>query len=330
MKQYLLTILSGCLLFNLYVSAQDPHFSQYYANPIYLNPAFTGSERCPRIISNNRSQWPGIVGQYITSSVSYDQHIKPLQGGIGILVMNDRAGEATINTTNASLTYAYGLNVSRAFSIRAGFQGTVTQKLLDVNKLVFADQLDALLGQINGPSAESGISQSVLYYDFSAGLLGYSRNFYGGVAAHHLTQPNESLLEGSTSILPMKITVHAGGIIPLQKLSERSTSLSPNLLFYKQGDFTQLNIGLYALSRPVTYGVWYRTSVTFGDYAKRDAIIALIGIKQPKYSIGFSYDFTISDIGMNSGGAFELSGSYIFPCKAEKAKKYRAVECPKF
>ena len=28
--------------------AQDPEFTQYFANPLYLNPAFAGSARCPR------------------------------------------------------------------------------------------------------------------------------------------------------------------------------------------------------------------------------------------------------------------------------------------
>lgn len=316
--------------FSLQLHAQDPHFSQYYANAIYLNPAFAGAERCPRLISNYRNQWPGIPGKFSTSSLSYDQHINFLQGGIGLQVLNDMAGDASITTTSVNLMYAYVLNVNRFFSIRTGIQAGFTQKLLDVNKLVFADQLNALKGNLGLPSAETGISQSVTFSDFSAGMLGYSKNVYGGFALHHLTQPNESLIEGSTSNLPMKITVHAGGIIPLRQNSERTTSLSPNLLFHKQGDFTQVNVGLYALTRPLTYGLWYRTSVTPDKLEKRDAIIALVGIKQPKYSIGFSYDFTISDIGMSSGGSLEFSGAYIFPCKTERPKRYKAVECPQF
>jgi type IX secretion system PorP/SprF family membrane protein len=330
MKHFLLYISGVVLFFFQPLQAQDPHFSQYYANPLYLNPAFAGAERCPRLISNYRNQWPSISGQFSTSSISYDQHISFLQGGIGLQIVNDMAGEATFNTTSISLMYAYVFNVNRAFSIRTGLQAGLTQKLLNVSKLIFADQLNALQGQISPVSAETGINQSITYSDFSAGILGYSKNFYGGVAVNHLTQPNESIIEGGTSLLPMKITAHAGGIIPLNGYSERSISLSPNVLFHKQGNFTQLNVGLYALSRPITYGLWYRTSVTFDDKEKRDAIIALVGIKQPKYSIGFSYDFTLSDIGMGSGGSLEFSGSYIFPCKAQKAKKYRAMECPQF
>src|SRR6185295_17434324 len=54
--------------------AQDPEFTQFYANPLYLNPAFAGTARCPRICLNYRNQWPGISGTYVTYSASYDQH----------------------------------------------------------------------------------------------------------------------------------------------------------------------------------------------------------------------------------------------------------------
>ena len=38
--------------------AQDATFSQFYANPTYLNPALAGSGICPRVSLNYRNQWP--------------------------------------------------------------------------------------------------------------------------------------------------------------------------------------------------------------------------------------------------------------------------------
>ena len=72
---------------------QDPHFSQYYANPLYLNPAMAGTQVCPRLIFNYRNQWPSISGTYVTYNASYDQHIDAISGGLGVLVNVDRAGE---------------------------------------------------------------------------------------------------------------------------------------------------------------------------------------------------------------------------------------------
>ena len=51
--------------------AQDPEFTQYYANPLFLNPAFAGSDRCPRMVMSYRNQWPAMSGNYVTQAVSY-------------------------------------------------------------------------------------------------------------------------------------------------------------------------------------------------------------------------------------------------------------------
>src|SRR3954467_1285541 len=79
--------------------AQDPEFTQFYANPLYLNPAFAGVVRCPRFIMNYRNQWPGISGTYVSEHASYDQHIDAMSGGIGLMVMNDVAGAGGILKT---------------------------------------------------------------------------------------------------------------------------------------------------------------------------------------------------------------------------------------
>ena len=108
--------------------AQDPHFSQFYANSLYLNPALAGSVVCPRLNLNYRNQWPAISGTFITYSASYDQHIDVLNGGIGVLVYSDRQGAGTLSTTNFSGIYSYRLEVSRNFSLKAGYKQHISKK----------------------------------------------------------------------------------------------------------------------------------------------------------------------------------------------------------
>ena len=49
MKKRIAVILTVVLAFaGLRATAQDAMFSQYYANPLYLNPAFAGTNVCPR------------------------------------------------------------------------------------------------------------------------------------------------------------------------------------------------------------------------------------------------------------------------------------------
>ena len=97
--------------------AQDPIFTQFYANPLYLNPALAGASMCPRVNLNYRNEWPGIDGTtYATYSASYDQHIEALSGGLGLLITHDNAGQGTLSTTNVSGMYSFLLPVSRKFS----------------------------------------------------------------------------------------------------------------------------------------------------------------------------------------------------------------------
>ena len=60
-------------------SAQDYTYSQFYANPLYLNPAMAGSEYCPRLILNYRNQWPSLPEAFVSYSASFDRYSEFLQ-----------------------------------------------------------------------------------------------------------------------------------------------------------------------------------------------------------------------------------------------------------
>jgi type IX secretion system PorP/SprF family membrane protein len=317
------------------VSAQDPLFTQFYANPIYINPAFAGSVRCPRINMNYRNQWPGLAKTYITYSASYDQHVDLLNGGVALNILNDKAGEGTISTTNIAGVYAYQLNISRDFSVRFGLQATYVQKKLDWDKLTFGDMIDPRYGYIYA-TQETRPSESRSFADFSAGILAYSSSFYGGIAVHHLTQPDEAFIVQGTSELPMKITAHAGAMIPLgntgsYKFSsnrDNGTFLSPNAIFQQQAGFNYLNLGAYILHSPVVGGLWFRCNLTDGFSA--ESAIALIGFQRGVFKFGYSYDITISKLTNNTtAGSHEISFGMQFECRPKK-KRFRTISCPAF
>ncbi|MBS1634783.1 MAG: type IX secretion system membrane protein PorP/SprF [Bacteroidetes bacterium] len=297
------------------LSAQDPQFTQFYANPLYLNPAFAGTARCPRICMNYRNQWPNLSGTFVTYSASYDQHIDAISGGLGILVTQDDAGRGTLKTTSASLIYSYHLAVTREFSIKAGLQAGFFQKALDRSKLNFGDMIDPRRGFVWNTN-EVIPSQNKSNLDFSAGLLGYSKRYFIGFAANHITQPDEGLL--GPSKLPIKFTGHAGAIIPLEKGGE--TYISPNVLFQQQQNFSQLNLGVYFVKNNFVGGLWYRN---------QDAFIVLLGVQTDHFKVGYSYDVTISKLASNTAGSHEISLQIQFECRPKK-KKYRTISCPSF
>ena len=318
--RYTLTIFTIVISINE-TQAQDPEFTQFYANPIYLNPAFAGTHICPRVNMNYRNQWPGISGTFVTYSASFDQHSESLHGGLGLLVVNDQAANS-LKSTRVSGMYSYQIKVTRKFSVRMGMEATFWQKTLDWNKLTFGDMIDPRRGFVyqTGDIPRGGSRGGL---DFSAGILGFSEVFYFGFAAHHLTQPAESLIK-ENSPLPMKLTAHAGAMIPLagaaSKYVEDDAMISPNILYRRQEKFQQLNMGIYVKKGPLVGGVWYRN---------KDAFIALIGLQSDIVKIGYSYDVTISKLANATAGSHEISFQMNFNCRP-KRKTFRTISCPSF
>src|SRR5690606_36357151 len=106
--------------FMIEASAQDPEFTQFYATPIYTNPAFAGTGACDgggRAVLNYRNQWPSLPGTFVTKAASWDQHFDNIGGGIGLLVLDDRAGEGLLTNTYVSAIYSYQLAVNKKFSM---------------------------------------------------------------------------------------------------------------------------------------------------------------------------------------------------------------------
>src|ERR1017187_7892961 len=130
------------------VSAQDPHFSQFFSSPLTLNPAFTGKfDGVLRIAGNYRNQWPSINNAYTTGTISVDFPILRNKlpemdtWGIGILGLTDQAAAGILTTNYLGLSTAYhkALDENGYQQISAGFMATFGQKKLDVSKLVFED-----------------------------------------------------------------------------------------------------------------------------------------------------------------------------------------------
>lgn len=306
--------------------AQDAHFSQFYANPLYLNPAFAGASRCPRVNLNYRNQYP-IMGVYQTYSASYDQYVEGMRGGIGGIIMQDEAGDGTLSTTEASMIYSYHLQMSRKFTLLAGFQGTYRQTSLDWQSLTFPDQIDPFRGFVRETAEVAPDNNNVGVFDVSAGLIGYTERFYIGFAAHHLTQPDVSFFVEDR--LPTKFTAHTGLTIPLgsQRLhGENRSYLIPNIVYQVQGPFDQLTMSTSFTRSSISGGLGFRSSSV-----NPDAVVVLLGYSPTDgpLSVGYSYDITISSVANSLGGAHEISLSYQFPCRKRK-RKTEAITCPQF
>ena len=319
------------LFMTLGIRAQDAHFSQFYANPLYLNPAFAGAKVCPRVVTNYRNQWPSIPGSYVTYSASFDMHFDALGGGLGVMVTSDRAGQGVLTEQTVSLIYSVRIRLSREWFMKAGLQASFFQKHLDWDKLTFGDQINSKWGfsNVTLETRPSNGEYNLMDVDFSGGLVVYNKNFFGGIALHHLV-PVDVAFEGE-SYLPMKITGHMGYTFGLNGNKRRKLgdpTISPNFVYMNQGPFHQFNYGAYFKKAPMIFGLWYRHFMDNAGFSS-DAIIIQAGFEYDKFKFGYSYDITISDMGTASGGAHEVSFALDFNCPV-KRRRMHEINCPSF
>lgn len=262
------------------VQAQDPMFSQFYANPLFLNPAMAGTNVCPRLAFNFRDQWPSMPGTFMTYAASYDEHFDKIYGGIGVQFWGDRAGEGGIlNTYNASAMYSFKVKVSKKFNMRFALQAAFQNKSLDWSKLTFGDMIDPRYGFVY--STNENIANYINHIntlDFSFGFLGYTPHVYFGFAAKHIATLSLSGKTTPYSFLSgnadgnfydmLKLTAHVGASFDLKRKSKKETSfgdisISPNFIYEHQLGFNYFSEGLYMKFYPFTVGVWCRHGLTY-------------------------------------------------------------------
>jgi type IX secretion system PorP/SprF family membrane protein len=313
---------------------QDPQFSQFYSNYLYLAPSFAGLTDKNRISMNYRNQWPEIKNSYQTYSVSFDKFIEKFSSGLGILAYQDIAGTGKMRTTSLGLQYSFDFRITETWHARPGLHFNYTERGIDFNRLLWGDQISP--DGISSSSSEHRTIEQVGDIDFSTSLLSYSDRFWLGGAVDHLLRPNQSLYlyegnEKNQGTVPLKFSVFGGVkfMRPEKLLRPIPTSIQLAFLYKQQAQYRQLDLGVYWYHNPLVAGIWYRGIPMYKEVFNRDAVTLLIGVKLSDLNIGYSYDFTISKLVTNTGGAHEISVSYVFKTMPVK-HKIRMVPCPEF
>lgn len=335
MKSLILFLFS--LLCSIHLYAQDPQYSQFYANALYLSPAFAGSEQNTRVFFGSRYQWPGLDASFISNTVSADHYFEKYKSGVGLIVNSDIATAAKLNSTEAGIMYAYHADISKKLAFRPAIQLSYVSRSIDFSRLTFGAQYNDN-GFVGGNTMEKNNGNTVSYADISAGGLFYSKKFWIGFSADHLNQPDQSFMQGE-SPLPTKTSIFGGykfSFTPDWKRRyinpDEEKSITPVFLYKAQGKSDQLDIGLYGRYNTLVLGFWYRglpVKVYKPERTNNDALVFMVGIIHNQFNIGYSYDLTISKLTPRSGGSHEITITYSIKHPKRKIIQ-KKLACPKF
>lgn len=331
-NNYSVTLFILSNLFSVFSSAQDIHFSEFYASPLLVNPAKTGFITGDyRLTAIYRSQWGSVTVPYRTAALSADMSMTTDKNkkniiGAGIVFYNDKAGDAQLSNTAASLLVAYHKSIDNFQQqyLSTGISASYTSTVIDYTGMSWGEQYKG------GNLTETLSSHSDSYGDISAGveynfLYSKNQNFNTGFAVYHLNQPVNTFFSDATSSIQRKYVLNAGVSIPMQA----RFTVFPKIYFANQVPYQEIIFGSFfhyhlSSSSQDNYGVY------FGGFARwNDALFFATRFDLNNLSMSFSYDVNFSRLAeaSHSLGGPEVSLLYTGNLFNTYHKK---VYCPRF
>lgn len=330
-------LLTACLMVAaIFQSAAqtDPHFTQNYTYPMYINPALTGqSDGDYRVSSVYRSQWGGVGNPYRTAGISFDARTKD-NLALGINLMNQSAGDGGFNYFNTYASIAYtGVKFGKDETHRIVFamQAGIINRRVDQTKFKWGEQWNPITGYSgSNPTSETFAATSATTLDMGTGVVYYDgtpnkkANLFAGLSFFHINKPSDPIISnGNTELntIPMRYAVHGGVSLNIAE----GMSFVPHFLYNQQGNARETMLGAY-----LQKNVNEETDIMIGAYYRyKDAVAPFLGVDYKKFLIGLSYDVNASKLGSytRNANSFELSFTYIMR-KGSKSL-FDFIHCPR-
>ncbi len=326
------------ILFGLNIGlAQDPHFSQFDANPFYINPALTGERlsdykgvQFNASYRDQMSKYTKSPGSFKNVAVGADEPLSS-KFSLGQFFYNDKSATGSFNTTGFMVTGAYKLIDQEADAagnqnLSVGLQMGAYNKSINPEQFTYdaqystnsADGFDRSI-----PSGETFARQS--YYNFNLNFGIYYRatsknkknSVFGGLALYNITQPGRSFF-GGYSALPLRFNLHAGAMCVLTK----QLSLMPQVLYMNQVKASEINLGILMFYK--IEGTLYEP--IFGlSIRNKDAVIFQLGLKYQSITFRASYDIITNPTKVYGNRGLEFSLVYTLKKKEAASKKKTAT-----
>jgi type IX secretion system PorP/SprF family membrane protein len=313
----------------------DPHFTQYYIYPLYVNPAMTGgSDGDYRVSGIFRNQWGTITNPYRTVGASFDKRTdKNIAWGVNLL--NQSAGDGGFNYLNAYGSAAYtGVKFGKNDNHRIvlALQAGIINRRIDKTKFKTGEQWNPITGyNASLATGEEGLlaSQSTIL-DIGAGALYFDgspdkkANVFAGASIFHINRPKDAFISSGRvdlEAIPLRYVLHGGVSYNLSN----KTRIVPNAIYMAQGTAQEIVLGTY-----VQLNVNPETDVMVGGYYRiEDAFAPFVGVDWKDFIFGVSYDVNASKLGAwnRNVNAFELSLTYRKKKPGQNVFEY--IRCPR-
>jgi type IX secretion system PorP/SprF family membrane protein len=263
--------------------------SQYMFNEISFNPGAAGTKDYVVIHSNARLQWLGFEGAPSSQNISAHGYLGK-NFGIGGSLFNEVTGPSRKTGFNIMGAYQLQLSSDRSHMLGMGMGLTVTQHLIDANRLTtYLPEDPAIMKGFNNkmvPDANVGF-----FYT-------YKDKGFAGLSVRNIMQTSRDIFDYDITVVnPMVRNYYAYGGYDFT-LPKKWTLMPTAMVRMIDALAVQFDVSLIA---NYNKKIWFGTS-----YRYKDAIVALAGMQFGAFKFGYSYDFTLSEIKNYSNGSHEL------------------------
>ncbi|MFM1912735.1 MAG: hypothetical protein RIR51_573 [Bacteroidota bacterium] len=315
-------VLFGILNLNYFGLAQTPAITQLFSTPNYLSPAFAGIYQKNDINILYRNQWPNSPINYEFNSININLPIEIYQSGLNLNLFSDRQANF-IETINLGGQYSYQLNLNKFTKLSSGIGINARYLNFNTNSLLSPSQITNIANNtgifVSDPISLQ--SQTIKYVNLSIGVLLLNPNFWFGISAQNLGNPNLKISNNNSNLNKKQYSLQTG----IKKTLNINTNLTPFINYFYWGNNHRYQIGSYLETNPLVFGTWLNNT---------DFITSFIGYKSENYSIGYSYDLNLNSIKGYAGG-HEIMLTIRFKSKnliinTDKIQNKRAIACPQF
>jgi len=295
MKRRLITTIIGGLLTLGAYAQQDAAFTQYFFNPLYINPGYAGSRDALSGTLVYRDQWHDLPGSPVTESFSLHSPIPHTGVGLGLSLYNDKEGPLV--TQGIQLTYAYHIRITQKTKLAIGISGSLN------NLRVKWDEID-IDNQSDPSFADNGSS---LVPDANFGLYLYRTRFYAGASVMHLLQSDFNLQSatGDAARYFRQYNLFAGVVIKVSK----AVNFKPSMLI-KGTSAAPVNYeldGAFIFYNKLFIGAGFRSSQRIGIPGMDNVLVGILEYEIADHiRLGYSYDAFLSREGDYNSGTHEI------------------------
>ena len=321
MKRLILILLLAAAGAQFLFAQQMPLYSQYMYNKFLLNPAAAGSEGYASFNITAREQWVGYSGSPRTYSLSYQTRFtkkdyqvrKNIFGnqrykaktegrtGLGIGLFSDQNG--LVQRTGIQAAYSYHIWVQDYTQLSFGLAATGYHYIINADHESFKDPSE--------PWLTDALRKGIFVPDFNFGMYLLNNRYTLGFSAESMLGAAARIGDGLVDTLKaydrFRMSRHYYAFGSYSILTANNLEIEPSILLkMSEQILPQADMALTLIyDQTFWLGGGYRTGGFYGT-SSQGALIAFVRVRWGNMYVGYSYDYTLSEIESITSGSHEM------------------------